>query len=102
MLSGAVLGGGLWLRAPRSFRTARSSRRCRAAGAVHGWLLYEVGEYLAVGGMPEAVQEWLDHGDLRRCARVQRRLADTYRQDFARYSRKYQVKDVDLLFTEVP
>lgn len=72
------------------------------ADAVHGRLMCEVGEYLAVGGMPEAVQEWIDHGDLKRCVQVHLRLAETYRQDFAKYGRKHQIKHVDLLFNEVP
>jgi predicted AAA+ superfamily ATPase len=72
------------------------------APAVHAELLRLVGEYLAVGGMPEAVAEWVRQGDLKKCLRVQRRLADTYRQDFAKYSRLSQVKYVDLVFSEVP
>jgi predicted AAA+ superfamily ATPase len=72
------------------------------AEAVHAELLRLVGEFLAVGGMPEAVAEWIRHEDLRRCGRVHRRLADTYRQDFAKYSRRSQVKYVELVFNEVP
>jgi uncharacterized protein len=72
------------------------------AEAVHAELLRLVGEFLAVGGMPEAVAEWIRHEDLRTCVRVHRRLADTYRQDFAKYSRRSQVKYVELVFNEVP
>lgn len=70
--------------------------------AVHGKLLREQGEYLAVGGMPEAVQEWVEHEDLRRCNRVHERLANTFRQDFAKYSKEHQIKYVDLVFSETP
>jgi len=87
---------------PAVSELAAHSADVAIAGAVHDRLMCEVGEYLAVGGMPEAVQAWMDHGDLRRCAQVQRRLAETYRQDFAKYSRKNQIKYVDLLFNEVP
>ena len=87
---------------PAVSELAAHSADVAIAGAVHDRLMREVGEYLAVGGMPEAVQEWVDHGDLSRCAQVQRRLAETYRQDFAKYSRKNQIKYVDLLFNEVP
>ncbi len=72
------------------------------ADVVHQSLLNDVGEYLAVGGMPEAVAEWIARGDLKRCTSVHRRLADTYRQDFARYSKEHQIKYLDLLFDEVP
>ena len=74
----------------------------RLPEAVHQILLSDVAEYLAVGGMPEAVQEWIRHGDLKRCSKVHLRLAGTYRQDFMKYSKKHQVKYVDLLFDEVP
>lgn len=69
---------------------------------VHRSLLNDVGEYLAVGGMPEAVSEWIVRGDLKRCASVHQRLADTYRQDFSKYAKKHQIKYLDLLFEEVP
>lgn len=70
--------------------------------AVHRDLIRDVGEYLAVGGMPEAVREWLAERDLARCSRVHVRIADAYRQDFAKYSRKHQIKYVELLFEEIP
>jgi predicted AAA+ superfamily ATPase len=70
--------------------------------AVHRELLRDLGEYLAVGGMPEAVREWIEHEDLARCARVHVRLIETCRQDFSKYSKKHQVKYVDLVFDEVP
>jgi predicted AAA+ superfamily ATPase len=70
--------------------------------AVHQDLLRDVGEYLAIGGMPEAIQGWIAHDDLAGCSRVHVRLAETYRQDFAKYGRKYQVKYLDLLFDEIP
>lgn len=72
------------------------------ADVVHRDLLNDVGEYLAVGGMPEAVAEWVARGDLRRCTQVHHRLADTYRQDFSKYGKKHQVKYLDLVFDEVP
>ena len=70
--------------------------------SVHQGLLHALGEYLAVGGMPEAVQEWTQHDDLRRCVRVHNRLVDTYRQDFAKYSKRHQIKYVELIFSEIP
>jgi len=69
---------------------------------IHTELLRDFGEYLAVGGMPEAVSEWIAHQDLLRCSRVHSRLTEAYRQDFRKYAKKYQVKYVDLVFEEVP
>jgi hypothetical protein len=42
----------------------------RLPEAVHQILLGDVAEYLAIGGMPEAVQEWIRYGDLKQCSRV--------------------------------
>lgn len=81
---------------------AGRSAEAPLAGGVHSELLRSMGEYLAVGGMPEAVAEWIRHQDLRKCVAVQRRLADTYRQDFGKYSRRAQVKYVELVFQESP
>ncbi len=42
--------------------------------------------YLAVGGMPAAVQEFVETNDLARVLRVQRDILVLYRQDIARYA----------------
>lgn len=68
----------------------------------HDLLLERLATYLAIGGMPEAVATWARHGDLPRCRRVLAGLADNYRQDFAKYAKRHEIKYVDLLFKEVP
>jgi predicted AAA+ superfamily ATPase len=68
---------------------------------IHDLLLERLGTYLAIGGMPEAVASWVTHSDLARCRGVLATLADNYRNDFAKYARRHQVKYVDLLFREV-
>ena len=67
---------------------------------VHEKYLRLVGEYLAVGGMPEAVQSWVIHEDLARCGRIHAVITTAYRKDFTKYARKHQVKYVDLVFNE--
>lgn len=42
--------------------------------------------YYAVGGMPEIVQDYIDHGDYQSCRRKQELLIDFYRQDFAKHA----------------
>ena len=69
---------------------------------IHNKLLALLGEYLAVGGMPEVVKTWINHQDLIECGNKQTLLIDAYRQDFSKYSKKFQVKYIDLLFDEVP
>ena len=69
---------------------------------IHNKLLALLGEYLAVGGMPEVVQTWVNQEDLIKCGNKQTLLIDAYRQDFSKYSKKFQVKYIDLIFDEVP
>lgn len=64
----------------------------------HNKLLGLLGEYMAVGGMPEAVKKWIETQDLQACINTHRVLIDTYRQDFAKYSRKRKQKYVEMFF----
>ncbi len=70
--------------------------------AVHNRLNEALGEYIAVGGMPEAVSAWIETGDLQASTAVLRALIETFRQDFGKYARRNQVKYVDKLFNETP
>ncbi len=69
---------------------------------LHQKLLDLLGEYMAVGGMPEAVQTWITTGDLKKCADIHQTLIDTYRQDFSKYARKSDQKYVDIVFNSIP
>lgn len=69
---------------------------------IHNKLLALLGEYLAVGGMPEVVRTWINQKKLRKCGNKQTLLVDAYRQDFSKYCKKFQVKYIDLIFDEVP
>lgn len=69
---------------------------------IHRKLLFFTGEYLAVGGMPEIVKCWQETKDLFACSRLQQTLIDTYRQDFNKYAKKFQIKYLNLLFDFVP
>ena len=42
-------------------------------------------QYCLIGGMPEAVQTWLDSRDFQECIKVQHDLLSTYREDFYKY-----------------
>jgi predicted AAA+ superfamily ATPase len=69
---------------------------------VHQKLIYILGEYLVTGGMPEVVHIWMETEDLKKCGQRQVELIETYRQDFFKYVKKYQIKYVDLIFNEIP
>ncbi|HPY13563.1 MAG TPA: ATP-binding protein [bacterium] len=60
------------------------------------------GEYMAVGGMPEAVSVWLEHRDLKKVSEIHHNIIDTYRQDFLKYAKNQQIHHVDKVFSAVP
>ncbi|MFH1831779.1 MAG: ATP-binding protein [bacterium] len=72
------------------------------SSAIHNLLLGLLGEYLALGGMPQSVQRWVEKKNPLGCARVHSSLLNTYRQDFDKYARTLQVKYVALLFGHIP
>lgn len=69
---------------------------------VHDKLLGYLGEYFAIGGMPEAVKTWCEKQELQACEWVHQSIIQTYRQDFSKYAKKHQVKYLELLFREIP
>lgn len=68
----------------------------------HEQLLNLLGEYMAVGGMPEAVKAWVETGNLNRCIMVHQLLIETYRQDFVKYAREKDRKYVEMVFDSIP
>jgi uncharacterized protein len=68
----------------------------------HSALMRLLAEYLAVGGMPESLNVWVNEQDYGQTFAIQRSLIETYRQDFDRYAKKHQIKYIEKLFTEVP
>jgi hypothetical protein len=68
----------------------------------HNRLLRLLGEYVAVGGMPEAVNCWVETKEYQQCSQIHRSLIETFRQDFLKYSKKHQIKHIDKLFNEIP
>ena len=54
--------------------------------AVHSQLMAYYRKYIATGGMPEAVQKYIDTNDFREVDNVQRSLLEGYRYDIAHYA----------------
>lgn len=69
---------------------------------VHEKALRLFGEYIAIGGMPQAVQIWRDEKNYHRCQEVHHDLIRAYKQDFEKYARKSQIHYVEHLFQEAP
>lgn len=69
---------------------------------LHNRSLMLFGEYMAIGGMPEAVKKWIAGGQLKNCIKVHQLLVETYRQDFSKYAQKKKQKYVEMVFNAVP
>jgi predicted AAA+ superfamily ATPase len=68
----------------------------------HKQLLNILGEYFAIGGMPEAVRCWQETRDVLKCSKIHKSILSTYQQDFGKYAKKLQIKYVELLFAHIP
>ncbi len=68
----------------------------------HQKLLLRQREYLLVGGMPEAVQTWIDSGLYSQVQDVQRSILDTYIDDFAKYARHSQLARLQRILRSIP
>ncbi len=66
--------------------------------ATHQKLLEMVSTYLAIGGMPAAVNEWITTKMGRDVTGIHEGLLKTYQNDFDKYARKHQIKYLSLLF----
>ncbi len=69
---------------------------------MHKQLIKLYGEYMAVGGMPEVVNEWLLNADLRKTRKIQRSLIETYTADFGKYASRYEKPHVETVYSAVP
>ncbi len=69
---------------------------------IHLKLMNLVGEYLAIGGMPEAVAKWVESRNPKESFQVHHNLIESYRQDFEKYTKKHQMKFVETLFNQIP
>lgn len=65
---------------------------------VHNKLLHLVGTYLAIGGMPAAVNAWVQTQTPRNVKKIHSDLLDSYQQDFNKYAASRQIKYLDALF----
>lgn len=71
---------------------------------IHQRMLEAVRLYLIVGGMPAAVQKYLDTNNLRRVFEEQRGIIRTYKRDITQYdlNRKLQIEEIyDLVPSEL-
>jgi predicted AAA+ superfamily ATPase len=65
---------------------------------LHEKLLDLVGIYIAVGGMPGAINEWIKEKNSRAVKIVHSDLIYAYEQDFGKYAKAHQIKYLNLIF----
>ena len=58
-------------------------------------------QYLIVGGLPQAVNEYIDTKDFERVDQVKRDILTLYRADITKYAKSYERK-VESIFDEIP
>ncbi len=58
-------------------------------------------QYLIIGGMPQAVQEYVDTKDFDKVDRIKRDILTLYRADIVKHADGYEIK-VESIFDEIP
>ena len=58
-------------------------------------------QYMIVGGMPQAVAEYMDTRDFERTDRIKRDILNLYRADIVKHASGYEMK-VESIFDEIP
>jgi predicted AAA+ superfamily ATPase len=74
----------------------------RYPDAVHDHLLSLLRIYLATGGMPAVVREYVDSGNMIQCNRIQASIVQTYRDDFGKYATRARVPHLQNVFAAAP
>lgn len=69
--------------------------------ALHRKMMDVLRTYLLVGGMPQAVQSFVDDKDMRKVDAIKRNILSLYRNDISKYSRRSAPK-VSLVFDNIP
>jgi predicted AAA+ superfamily ATPase len=70
--------------------------------AIHAAAIERVRQYLFVGGMPAAVEEYRISGNLQRVQRIQTSIVQTYRDDFGKYANLARRNYLQKMFDAIP
>ena len=68
----------------------------------HNQLIQYLRTYLYIGGMPEAVQTWLDTNDMQLVREVQRNIINSYQADFSKHAPYEQVPRIQMIWNSIP
>lgn len=59
-------------------------------------------QYYYVGGMPEAVNEYVESGALKEVRRIQKEILKGYERDFSKHSPKEQIERIKMVWRSIP
>lgn len=69
---------------------------------VHDKMMEHFRRYLVVGGMPEAVKEYLSSGDIGYVSEIQRNILSAYKRDFTKYEQKEKKLMLISVYDQIP
>lgn len=72
------------------------------APAVHDKLIGLLSDYMVVGGMPEAVNEYLKSGSFHSVQQCHEALISSFKEDFSKYSKGAEVAHLKLVWDRIP
>ena len=59
-------------------------------------------QYFVIGGMPRAVQVWLDEKDFEKVETVQRNIIEAYTRDFSKHTDKNMATKIEYVWRSIP
>ncbi len=68
----------------------------------HNKLISHLKLYLYIGGMPEAIQDYIDNKDIARVRKIQLDILESYKRDFSKYNNSTQALKVSNIWHSVP
>ena len=71
-------------------------------GTIHDHYMKAFREYLVVGGMPEAVQSYVDTSSFLKCDQVKQSILSTYQEDFGKYGSRINLERLQQVFQKIP
>ena len=69
---------------------------------IHGRFMDALREYMVVGGMPEAIQAYIDTSSFLECDKAKQSILSTYQDDFSKYGARVNVFRIQQVFKKLP
>lgn len=70
--------------------------------AIHEKMLYHLKMYLFLGGMPEAVHEYINNKDIAKVREIQNDILAAYERDFSKYTERNQAVKTSEFWNSIP